>query len=190
MKPRFSTLAGPAFGLLILAATVPWTGGCDGFDLNWTAIEDTISLYSLARPEYIDQPSAFDFYNRITVVVEQPTPGAASSFDLAFSEVDGAFVMLPAGLFATFDINPGVMPITTGETFEELAVAPRDGYITDEPVTLDEGGIYVVRTRRSRGGCNRYAKFEVLDLDPQGLVEFRQVRNSLCNDRELIPAED
>lgn len=190
MNRRFSTLAVPVFGLLALVTAVPIIQGCETFDLQWTPIEDTVSLYSLARPEYVDLPSAFDFYSRRLVVVELPKPGNPADFDVALSEGAGEFVMLPAGLFATFDIEPGIAVMPAGEVFDELAEAPREGYVTDAPVVLEVGRVYAVRTRRAGGGCARYAKFEILELDPQGLAEFRQVRNNLCNDRELIPPED
>jgi hypothetical protein len=34
-----------------------------------------------------------------------------------------------------------------------------------------------------------YGKFEVVDLDPAGIVELRALRNPLCNDRNLVPPE-
>lgn len=190
MNGRFSTVAGSVFGLLILLASVPLSTACDSFDLDWVPIEDTVSLYSLARPEYIDQPSAFDFYARRVIVVEQPVPGDPMIFDVVFSELDGEFVLLPAGLFATFVISPGIAMDSSGTPFDELAVAPREGYVTDAPVPLRTDVVYTVRTRRDGSGCSRYGKFEVLELDPEGLLEFRHVRNNLCNDRELIRPED
>lgn len=189
MKRPFSTLAGPVFGLLFLAVSVPLTTGCETFDLEWLPIEDTVSLYSLARPEYIDRPSAYDFYSRRVVVVEQPFPGDPAVYDVVFSEIDGAFVLLPAGIFATFSIRPGIAVDSSGTPFEELAEAPSDGYVTDAAVPVRTDVVYMVRTRTDRSGCSRYGKFEVLDIDPQGLLEFRQVRNNLCNDRELIPPD-
>jgi hypothetical protein len=99
--------------------------------------------------------------------------------------VDGEFVALPAGMFDTFQINPGIQRDTTGVAFEALTRAPKDGYITQAAVPLEVGALYVVRTRRSPTGCTQYAKFEVLDLDPDGILEFVFLRNNLCNDRSL-----
>lgn len=190
MNRPFSTISAPILGLLALIVVVPLVQGCDSFELQWTPMEDTVALYSLDRPEYVDMPSAFDFYSRRLVVVEQPKPGDPADFDVALAEEGSDFVFLPAGLFETFTINPGVMAIdSAGVTFDNLAQAPATGYVTDAPVVLELGVVYAVRTRRDRGGCTRYGKFEILDMDPAGLVEFRQVRNSLCNDRELIPPD-
>lgn len=190
MKPRFSTVSSPLFGLLILVTLAPLSGGCETFDLNWTPIEDTVSLYSLSRPEFVDLPGAFDFYGRRAVVVEAPKLGEAADFDMAISEVNGEFVLLPAALFATFDIDPGIAIDSSGTPFDDLAEAPREGYITDEVVPVRTDVVYTVRTRRDRGGCSRYGKFEILEVDPDGMVTFRQIRNRLCNDRELIPPDD
>lgn len=190
MKRRFSTIAGPVLGLLVLAVTLPLGMACEGFEFQWTAIEDTVTLYSLARTEYTDQPAAFDFYNRMPVVVEQPIGSDPMIFDMALSEEDGAMVLLPAGVFATFTIEPGIAMDSSGTSFHDLAVAPRDGYVTDAPVPVRTDVVYTVRTRRDGGGCSRYGKFEILEADPQGVITFRQIRNNLCNDRELIPSED
>jgi hypothetical protein len=188
MKPRFSTIVGPVLGLL-LAATVPLTG-CEGFQFQWVAIEDSVTLYSLARTEYMAQPGAYDFYSRTPVVVEETYRGDPEIFDMALSEQAGELVLLPAGLFATLDINPGIAMDSSGTTFEELAKAPRDGYVTDSPVPVRTDVIYTVRTRTDRSGCSRYGKFQILEADPQGVLTFRQIRNNLCNDRELIPPEE
>lgn len=190
MKRRISTVAGPVLGLLLLAATVPLTPGCEGFQFQWVAIQDSVTLYSLARPEYMAQPGAYDFYGRTPVVVEETYNGEPAIFDMAVSEENGEMVLLPAGVFATLSITPGIAMDSSGTTFEELAVAPRDGYVTDAPVPVRTDVIYAVRTRTDRSGCSRYGKFEILEADPQGVLTFRQIRNNLCNDRELIPPED
>lgn len=187
MKRPFRTTSGPALGLLLITVGASLTTGCDPYEPTLLPFGDTISLYSLARPEFVGFPSAFDFYAPQPVVLESIRPRGPEDFDVAFTEDDGGFVFLPAGVFETFSIRPGVYRVTSGETFEELDTAPREGYVDEEPVPLDEGGLYVVRTRRVSGTCSRYAKFEVLDLDPDGVLEFRFLRNNLCNDRTLIP---
>ncbi|NIP81746.1 MAG: hypothetical protein GWM90_22025 [Gemmatimonadetes bacterium] len=108
---------------------------------------------------------------------------------MAFSEIDGGFVFLPAGLFDTFDIRPGIVRAESGVTFDGFEQAPREGYVIDAPVPLEVGGVYAVRSRSDARRCVRYGKFEVLDLDPEGLLEFRFLRNNLCNDRRLILPE-
>lgn len=189
MKPPFRPVSGPIIGLLAIAVTVPSMAGCDPFEPQLLPFGDTVALYSLARPEYIGQPSAFDFYSPASVVLESLRARGPDDFDVAFTEADGEFVFLPAGVFESLAIRPGVLRITSGESFETLEVAPREGYVTEAAIPLDVGGLYTVRTR-DLGTCTRFAKFEVLDLDPDGVVEFRFLRNNLCNDRTLTQPEE
>lgn len=163
------------------------TGCDDAFDFNWILQVDTAVVYSLARPEYLDRESAYDFGPGGGPRVVEVPAATPLRWDLAFSEEDGEFVVLPAGLFQGFDIEPGIQEDTTGVSFDELDLAPRDGYTTDASYPLREGGLYVVKSRRDFRRCNHYAKFEVLRLDPVGIIEFQSVENPLCNDRELIP---
>ncbi len=180
-------LAGPGLVLLLMASLLPQVG-CEGYEPPMFPVGDTVELYSLARPEYIGLQSGFDFIFPQSVVIEQPVSGDYRNFDVAFSELGGAFVLLPAGMFETFDIQPGVREVT-GTTFEGLEEAPSGDYVTDEAVALREGGLYVVRSR-SQGACSRYAKVDVLALDPDGILEFRFLRNNLCNDRTLTDVDE
>lgn len=185
MTPYSKIVSGPLVGVLLLALSLPSTG-CDAFEPTMFPVGDTVVLHSLARAEHIGEVSAFDFIIPQAVVVERPKDRSYTDFDVAISELDGAFVMLPAGMFETFDIEPGIVVDRSGVVFEEVTEAPSSGYITDTEVPLELGPIYVVRTR-AQNACSRYAKFEVLDLDmADGTVEFRFLRNNLCNDRALI----
>ena len=190
MKRRFSSIAGPILGLLVLVTVVPLSTACEGFEFDWVPVEDSVTLFSLARPEYADLPAAFDFIARTRVVVDRPMSGDPYVFDMALSEEDGELVLLPAGVFETFGIDPGIAIDSSGTTYDELVEAPREGYVTDAAVPVRTDVVYTVRTRRDASGCRRYGKFEVLEADPLGILLFRQVRNQLCNDRELIPPED
>ena len=187
---RFTTILtralAPAILLVALGAPILVTSCDDPFNFDWVATVDTVTLYSLARPEYLDLPAAYDFgAGGGPRIVEVPA-ATPLRWDLAFTEEDGEFVALPAGLFQGFDIEPGLQKIT-GTTFEELAEAPSDGYVTDQSTALETGALYAVKSRRTVSGCTYYAKFEVLALNADGTVEFESVENPLCNDRELIP---
>lgn len=184
MTPYSKTVSGPRLAALALAVILP-LAGCDSFEPTRFPMGDTVVLYSLARAEHIGEVSAYDFIAPTAVVVERPKPPESfTDFDLAFSELDGEFVMLPAGLFESFGIEPGLAVDSSGATFEDVDRAPSSGYVTDAAVPLREGPIYIVRTR-ARNACSRYGKFEVLDLDDAGILEFRFLRNNLCNDRTL-----
>lgn len=187
MTRHFKLVSGPLFGLLILVGVLPSTG-CDAVEPTRLPVGDTITLYSLARAEYIGERSAFDFAGVQTVVVEQPNSTGFPRFDVAFSELDGEFVLIPAGVFESYEVEPGVATVEGVATFETLERAPDDGYVTEEAVPLTEGGLYAVRTRSS-GACSQYAKVEVLELDPAGILEFRFLRNNLCNDRTLTEVD-
>jgi hypothetical protein len=175
-------------GLLLLVAMTPLLA-CDAFEPTWFGFVDRVQLHSLARAEFIGHPSGYDFIQQRRVVVEETKLQDPYDFDLAVTEIDGAFHALPAGLFEGFPILPGVAVDSSGIAFENVRQAPRDGYITDAPVVLRTDWIYLVRTRRDRRGCQMYGKFEVVDMDAGGIVEIRTLRNPLCNDRNLVPPE-
>jgi hypothetical protein len=187
MKRLLRIPRGPLAGLLLMAATVSIVA-CDSFEPNWFDFAEDVELHSLARSEFVGRASAYDFVNRRPVIVEAPKAHDPYDFDIAISESSpGDFVALPAGMFEGFPIEPGIAVDSSGTTFEQLRQAPRDGYVTDEAVPLRVGWVYAVRTRRDFRGCTMYAKFDVLALDPDGVVEIRVIRNPLCNDRNLVP---
>ncbi len=175
-------------GLLLLAATAPQLA-CDAFEPTWFAVQDLVLLHSLARPEFIGMPAAYDFVGQQAVIVERPKTREPFDFDVAVTEIQGEFHAMPAGMFEWFDIRPGIAVDSSGINFEDMIQAPRDGYVTEETVPLRKGWVYAVRSRRDFRGCNMFGKFEVLDLDPAGIVEIRAIRNPLCNDRNLVPPD-
>lgn len=190
MTHRFLTVSGPLLGLLILVSALPFAG-CDAFEPPRFPVGDTVALFSLARADYIGEQSGFDFITPRAVVVERPRgpQEEQSDFDVAFSELDGQFVLLPGGLFESYTIEPGLVEAESGVSFENVEEAPSEGFVTDEPVVLREGSVLIIRTRQ-QGTCARYAKVEILDLDPTGVLEFRYLRNNLCNDRTLTELDD
>lgn len=184
MTRPFKNVSGPLLGLLMLLIVLP-SAACDPVSPPRLPVGDTVTLHSLARSEYIGEFSGYDFTRPTPILVELPRSQGGQDFDVVFSELDGEFVLLPAGVFETFQINPGIAVDSSGVTFEEFSRAPSEGYVTDTGVVLREGPVYIVRTRRTPSGCTQYAKLEVLDLDPAGILEFQFLRNNLCNDRDL-----
>ena len=174
-------------GLLALALLL--LAGCDPYEPEMVPIASELSLYSLARPDYIGRVSAVDFSQLPRgVVIEQAQPTSQAAFDIAFSELDGGFVFLPAGLFEGYEVRPGIYRETV-LSFEELERAPSSGYTTNAAVPLTEGDVFVIRSREL-GTCSRYAKLEVQELDAdEGLVDFRYFWNNLCNDRDIAPPD-
>jgi hypothetical protein len=186
MKRLFDGLTRPAMALVLLLGGTSFLA-CDTFRPEWFAFEDHVALYSLARAEFIGREAAYDFISQRPVVVEGPKMQDPFDFDMAVTEIDGAFYALPAGLFEGFPIRPGIAVDSSGIEFADMTQAPRDGYVTDELILLRHGWVYAVRTRLDFRGCHMYGKFEVVALDDSGIAQIRAMRNPQCNDRNLVP---
>lgn len=193
MTRRIARPIALVFGLLAAAASVALTACDDGIQpLIWPNVPDTVELFSLARTEYIDRPGAYSIAyqgpgTRGARVLETLASSFAFEFDFAVSEDEsGAFLLLPTGVFAQSNARPGILVDSTA-TFDGLDRAPRDEYITDEPVEARTDVVYVLRSRQIRGGCIYYGKMEVLELDPAGIMTLRVLANINCSDRSLVP---
>lgn len=157
----------------------------------WDATPDTVSLFTASRPDLLGFPSAYDFVNLTPVRIEATS--APGNWDLAVTG-QGPLQFVPAGAFQGQTSRAGIATITNS-TFEALAKAPTDtAAFTSQPVTLTQGGVYVVRSRRapcSFSTAVHYAKVKVVSIDAaSGLVRFAVVRNPYCNDRSFVPPTD
>lgn len=188
MKRRIARPITRVLFLLTLATPLALTGCEDAFEpAVWGNFPDTVDLYSLARGEYVDRPGAYDFLllGGLPVVVES-LKRDPFSFDIAVTEdEEGNFLLLPTGFFPEANVRPGILADSTA-SFDGLARAPREGYITTEPVPADTTVVYVVRSRVARA-CLRYAKMEILALRPDGVMTIRTLVNPNCGDRNLVP---
>ena len=179
--------------LLLCAAALPLVACEEDFGLDdWTAIEDTTTLYSLSREDLIGKPSAYDFINHFLVNVE--SPGATGAWDVALRHEGGQLALVPAGAFEGQTSRAG-LALITGQTFESLREAPGDtSRYTSAPVLVQPGQIYVVRTRRAQcqfSNAVRYGKLKIIDVNAAaGTLTFSSIVNPLCNDRALIPPDD
>ncbi len=181
-----------AAGAVLVAATL---GACDDdpFGLNdWTEAPDTVFLYSLARPE-LNLPSAFNLNTRQRIRVE--AAGSTGSWDFLVN-TDGGGMVLVTPTAVGLDTRAAIAPMD-GETFESVRTAPADtaAYIRAEPVPVEVGNLYVVRTNLQRGSfgqsCIYYGKLEPLEIDlVQGIFRFRFDSNPICNSRSLVPPEN
>jgi hypothetical protein len=163
--------------------------GDDPFAFDWTDTPDTVLLYSLARPE-LNLVSGFNFFQGVRVQVE--APAATGQWDAAVDTRDGQIVLLVPGAFGVASAAR-IAPLEA-MSLDDVTTAPSDTtlYISDEPVPMVAGNIYVVKTNRARGSfgstCVYYAKMEPLEADPvAGTLRFRYVRNPVCNSRDLVP---
>ncbi len=166
-------------------------GGCgrDPFQIDWVESPDTVTLYSLARPQ-LNLVSGFDFYNRIAVRIEDSE--ATGNWDIAVDTRNGKIVLLaPGALGVNSKARIARIP---GTTFADVVEAPADTtlYTATSPVPAELGSVYVIRTRQGYGSfgrvCVYYAKLEPLEIDPVGgTLRFVFDASPSCNDRKLIP---
>lgn len=185
-RRRFAPPVAAAIAVLVVALTAC---GSDPFTFQWSDTPDTAKLYSLDRPE-LNIPSAFSFYDRLTVPVE--SPGATGHWDAALDTDGGSLVLLPPGaLGVTSRARIVALP---GASFGDVTEAPADTavYVANAPVPVAAGTIYIIRTGLRPGSfsatCTYYAKMEALDIDVAGgSLTFQFVTNPICNDRHLTP---
>jgi len=180
----------PRLGAVIAAVAVGLAAcGDDPFAFDWNPNPDTVVLYSLARPE-LNLVSAFAFFQRTAVRVEAAS--ATGSWDAAVDTRDGAIVLLPPGALGV----SGAARLTTleGMSLADVTRAPEDTlvYTADQPVRVEMGNVYVVKTNRSTGGfgssCVYYAKLAPVEIDPVGgTLRFEFVTNPVCNSQDLVP---
>jgi hypothetical protein len=192
-KPLLSKSGPLPVAVFFFASALGLTGcGENIFEQRWTRpTVETVLIYSLGRPE-INLPSGFDFVNRFTVGIHES--GATGTWDLVLDTQDGQLVFLP----------PGALGITTttlllplpGMAFDDVLRAPKDTtlYTRDQPVPVDPGTVYVLRTHKASdrfgGSCLRYGKFQPLAVRLNDeTVEFTYDVNTRCDDRALIPEE-
>ncbi len=159
---------------------------------NWIADPDTAFLYSLARSEP-NLPSGFNMSSRVRYRVE--SAAATGNWDFLVNTVDGRMVLVTPSNFG-IDTRAAIAPIE-GQTFETLRTAPADTarYIRTEPVPVEVGKVYVVRTNRRPDQfgqqCTFYGKLEPIEIDvTHGTFRFRFDTSPVCNNRDLVPPKD
>lgn len=185
VQPRGSGAARP----LCLALLALGLAACDPFEFQWTPQPDTVLIHSLARPE-LNLESGFNFNFRVPVVVE--SPGATGQWDVALDTQGDELVFLPPGALG---INSRArITALPGLAFNEVLEAPPDTavYVSNRPLTVTRGTIYVVQTGELTGSfgqrCVYFAKLEPLVLDVAGgRLTFVYDANPVCNDPRLVP---
>ena len=180
---------------LLLFLLLPSLMACDDdfSNVRWEESPYTVLLYSLARPE-LNLYSGFDFLRRTGVRIESPS--AVDGWDMALDTRDGELVFVPPSAIGVANSTASIAPMGV-MAWEDLTKAPRDTtlYISDRPVQVNVGELYVIRSRQSTGSygsrCNYYGKFLPLieDLEAQ-TVTFVFDISPVCNNRKLIPPKD
>jgi len=176
----------------VLLLLLPGMMACedDFYTIRWEESPDTVILYSLARPE-LNLYSGFDFLGRRGVKIESPS--AVNGWDLALDTRDGKLVFLPPRAVGVSNSTASIAPMGI-MAFEDLKKAPRDTilYISDRPVPVNVGELYVIRSRKATGSygtsCSYYGKFLPIakNIEDQ-TVTFVFDISPVCNDRKLIP---
>lgn len=180
--------------LILLPLVAPVTA-CDDdlYKVDWKERPDTAFLFSMARSE-LNLLSAFDFISRIPVRIE--SPNATGRWDMVLDTKEGSLVLLPPEAVGISDSKARIIPM--GDVpFEDVRKAPSDTtkYIGDEPVPVQIGHVYVIRTRQQSGAygrlCVYYGKFEPLEQNVEsGTLSFLFDVSPVCNSRKLYPPKD
>lgn len=179
------TLASAALLWVVLTAC-----GNDPFLVRWEENPQEAVIYSLDRDE-MNSPSGFDMLSRSPVVIENLQ--SAAGWDFALDREEGQMVLLPPTVLGVVGSRAGIVPLpATGYDDVQRAPADTSAYITDEPVPIALGTIYVVRTHERRGSfgrtCVYYGKVEPVEIDlDNGVFRFLQDTSPDCNNRSLIP---
>ncbi|TDJ54570.1 MAG: hypothetical protein E2O47_05855 [Gemmatimonadetes bacterium] len=156
-----------------------------------TNVIDTIALFSLDGTP-VSEASGF------AVELGQPVrTDIFSAFDFVFTvDPQGQPWLVPSlavGMPGS-SLDPGLLPQGTaagGLQFDQITLAPFDGYLTTDSLKAAVGNTYVVRSRIICSiGVPRYAKIEILELNlaPDTLrISLKLLDNFNCGYRGLEP---
>lgn len=166
----------------VLAATTAACGD-DEFLASVPNVVDTVTVAALTGTP-VSQPSAFSVADGIPVRTDQ------ANFDFAFEiQDDGTPVFLPVaamGLPTGSSAQPGLQ--LRPEAFEAITVARSNGYITEQPVPIAVGQVYMARSRIVCAiGVPLYGKLEILELGDDRTVTFQVLTNNNCGFTGLEP---
>jgi hypothetical protein len=165
----------------------------DGFGPRvWADTPDTLTIYSITRPELLGRASGVDLVSLRLVVLEAALE--TGSWDFALAEQDGEFVILPQSVVPGLESRAGIAPVSE-TTLDQVLEAPAEADLfQQEALEIEIGQVYVLRSRRTScelGSGVYYGKMKALALDEaSGTFKLEIVRNPYCNDRSLIPPED
>lgn len=169
--------------LVLLALAAGLLAACDDpLAPTLAPVPDEASRSTLFdfRTSGLRQSSAFDVASSGPVRTDQ-----TSGWDFLLELDDGTFLFRPRSVVLDVSSTAGLQRVSSA--FDELSMAPEDGYVTDDPVPVEEGAVYAVRSRRQGIGCLRFLKLEVLAVDPgAGAVELRHLGNPNCGRRTLV----
>ena len=148
---------------------------------------DTLELYSL-RGTPVPTASAFDIVRGFPARME-----LGDEFDFAFDFSDGGTAIMIPGQALGIPVESGLQPMELA--FDDILIAPIDDYVDDSIMSVDVGTVFAGRSRLAPDFCSaflgalpRYAKFEVLAIDPvEGKITLKYLVNFNCGYRSLEP---
>ncbi|MFV2006501.1 MAG: hypothetical protein ACC667_03600 [Longimicrobiales bacterium] len=169
--------------------------GTNPFAIDWQSSPDTAIVYSLSLPE-LNLPTAYDLVFVRQVMIQNA--GATGTWDFALDNRGNGLALLPPGVFGITS-TAQITSLGSGLRFEDVTRAPTDTtlYVSDEPVMMELGNVYALRTHRRAGAgpfsetCFFYAKLEPLVIDVEnGILTFVFDRNPFCSDPDLVPKDN
>jgi hypothetical protein len=178
----------PMLVLLLAACDDPFGPG------SWIAVQDTLTMYSASRAQYVGMGSAVDAVTDPVTVLPIEVPGATGNWDFALIEQGGSLLLAPAGSFTGLEDNRSRIAVLEGQSFASVEEAPSDtARYSAAPVVARTGVVYVLRTRKAGCGLTsgyRYAKMQAVEVDGvRGIFRFFITRNPYCDDRSLVPPD-
>ena len=181
--------------LALLGMTIVVLGACndpnalpDATEANLT---DTVTVFAIDGTP-VTNPSGFSIDIGNPVRLDQ-----FPSFDFGYN-VDGtgqSLLLPPRALgMPESSLDAGLLPqgtATSGLQWDQITVAPFDGYNTTTAVVAEVGNTFVIRSRIiCMIGVPRYGKIEILEINsaPDTLsVTFQVLLNQNCGYRGLEP---
>ncbi len=168
-----------AFLMVSLAAACSDTNGLPNPTIA-NAV-DTVTLGALQGTP-VQTPSAY------AVDVGAVRTDVNTNFDFAYNvESTGRRVFLPRkvlGLTSATGAEPGLQ--ATSAAFDDIKLAPSNGYTADSAVAVEVGQRWFVRSRVCTIGVPEYAKLEILSF-ADSAVTFKVLANKNCGFKGLEP---
>jgi len=172
--------------LLPLAAAAACSNANSLADPTESNAVDTVTIGSLQGTP-ISTPSGFNVSSG-AVRTDQSVDFefAYNIRQLADDTYQRVFLPRAALGLSSASANPGLQ--LRPETFDQITVAPSNGYVTDSAVAVAVGDRFVVRSRVvcTTLGVPLYAKLEILSFQ-DSTVTFRWLSDLNCGYKDLLP---
>lgn len=140
-------------------------------------------MYALTRTP-LQTPSAYDLIRQLAIRTDRST-----ELDFAFDiDTAGRAMLMPRGALG-LSADGGIQRVSLA--YDSLTLAPRDGYLRDSTVAVEDGAVYALTSRQQScgfGAASLYAKAVVEALDRAARsVSLRLRINPNCGYRGLEP---